>query len=292
MTITVASGKGGTGKTLVATSLALSIGENAQFLDCDVEEPNGYIFLKPEIKKTIKICLPKPTIDIKRCSFCGRCRSACHYNAISVIKPGNKSRGKVLFFYELCHSCGACALVCPENAIYEKEEEKGTVEIGTARGIFSFIQGKLKVAEPSPVPVVKAVKKHIRQDRVNIIDACPGTSCPVVEAVKGADFCILVTEPTPFGLNDLALALGMTKKMGIPSGIIINRADIGDKEVENYAKKQGIPILLHIPFQRQIAVSYSRGIPLVSIFPEYVSTLKEIFTRIAHEILKNRKEYE
>jgi len=292
MTITVASGKGGTGKTLIATSLALSIGESAQFLDCDVEEPNGYIFLKPEIKKTIKICLPKPKVDIKRCSFCGRCRSACHYNAISVIKPGNKRQGKVLFFYELCHSCGACTLVCPENAIYEEEEEKGTVEIGTARGIFSFIQGKLKVAEASPVPVVKAVKKYIRKDKVNIIDASPGASCPVVEAVKGADFCILVTEPTPFGLNDLVLALGMTKKMGIPSGIIINRADIGDKEVENYARKQGIPILLHIPFQRQIAVSYSEGIPLVSIFPEYVSTLKEIFTRVEHEILKNRKEHE
>ena len=292
MILTVASGKGGTGKTLISTSLALSLGEDAQFLDCDVEEPNGYIFLKPEIERSVTIYLPKPKVDIKRCSFCGRCRSACHYNAISVIKPGNKTTGKVLFFYELCHSCGACTLVCPENAIYEEKEEKGSVEIGSARGIFSFIQGKLKIAEASPVPVVKAVKRYIHKDKVNIIDASPGTSCPVVEAVKGADFCILVTEPTPFGLNDLVLALGMTKKMGIPSGIIINRADIGDKEVENYARKQGIPILLHIPFQRQIAVSYSEGIPLVSIFPEYVSTLKEIFTRVEHEILKNRKEHE
>ncbi|MCM8806201.1 MAG: ATP-binding protein [Candidatus Omnitrophica bacterium] len=292
MILTVASGKGGTGKTLISTSLALSLGEDAQFLDCDVEEPNGYIFLKPEIERSVTIYLPKPKVDIKRCSFCGRCRSACHYNAISVIKPGNKTTGKVLFFYELCHSCGACTLVCPENAIYEEKEEKGSVEIGTARGIFSFIQGKLKIAEASPVPVVKAVKKYIRKDKVNIIDASPGTSCPVVEAVKGADFCILVTEPTPFGLNDLALALEMTGKIGVPSGIIINRAGIGDNRVEDYAREKGIPVLLHIPFKREIAVSYSKGIPLVGIFSEYVSIFKKVFERIKYEILKHREVYE
>jgi MinD superfamily P-loop ATPase len=289
MTITVASGKGGTGKTFVATSLALSIGEDAQFLDCDVEEPNGYIFLKPEIERSVTIYLPKPKVDIKRCSFCGRCRSACHYNAISVIKPGNKTQGKVLFFYELCHSCGACTLVCPENAIYEEEEEKGTVEIGSAKGIFSFIQGKLKVAEASPVPVVKAVKRYIHKDKVNIIDASPGTSCPVVEAVKDADFCILVTEPTPFGLNDLALALEMTGKMGVPSGIIINRADIGDNKVEDYARKGGIPVLLKIPFKREAAVSYSKGIPLISIFPEYIQIFRDVFKKIEDRIVRNKK---
>ena len=177
MIITIASGKGGTGKTLVATSLSLSLGENSQFLDCDVEEPDGYIFLKPEIKKSEIVYLPKPKIDISKCKFCGLCSKICHYNAISVIKPKNK----VLFFYELCHSCGACVLVCPENAIYEEKEEKGTVEIGTAKGIFSFIQGKLKIAQASPTPVIKAVKKHIRKDKINVIDASPGVSCPVVE---------------------------------------------------------------------------------------------------------------
>jgi len=284
MIITIASGKGGTGKTLVATSLSLSLGENSQFLDCDVEEPDGYIFLKPEIKKSEIVYLPKPKVDISKCKFCGLCSKICHYNAISVIKPKNK----VLFFYELCHSCGACVLVCPENAIYEEKEEKGTVEIGTAKGIFSFIQGKLKIAQASPTPVIKAVKKHIRKDKINIIDASPGVSCPVVEAVKDTDFCILVTEPTPFGLNDLKLAIEMTKKMGIPSGVIINRSDIGDNKVEEYAKKEGIPILLNIPFKREIAISYSKGVPLVNIFPEYINKFREVYKKI-EKILINKK---
>ena len=284
MNIVIASGKGGTGKTLIATSLSLSLGEDSQFLDCDVEEPNGYIFLKPEIKKIEKIYVPKPKVDISKCKFCGLCSKVCHYNAISVIKPKNK----VLFFYELCHSCGACSLVCPENAIYEEEEEKGTVEIGTANGIFSFIQGKLKISEASPTPIIKAVKKYILKDKINIIDVSPGVSCPVVEAIKGADFCILVTEPTPFGLNDLILAVEMTKKMGIPSGIMINRSDIGDNKVEEYAKKERIPVLLSIPFKREIAVSYSKGVPLVNIFPEYIKKFKEVFKKI-EEILMNRK---
>ncbi len=281
MTITVASGKGGTGKTLIATSLALSLGERVQFLDCDVEEPNGYIFLKPEIKEHETVYLSKPKVKIDRCTFCGLCASSCLYNAIAVIKPVKKKvKGKVLFFYELCHSCGACSLVCPEKAIYEEPVEKGTIEKGTADGIFSFVQGRLRPSEANPVPIVKAVKKQIKPDEINIIDSSPGTSDPVVQSVKDADFCILVTEPTPFGLNDLMLAVEMSRKIEVPAGVIINRSDIGDNRIDEYCGKEKIPILLRIPFKRDIAVSYSRGIPLVSAYPEYREEFKKLFDHI------------
>jgi len=281
MIITVASGKGGTGKTLVSTSLALSLGKDVRFLDCDVEEPNGYIFLKPEIKKSVKVYLPKPKVDVEKCNFCGRCAQACVYNAVAVIKPkAGKTKGSVLFFYELCHSCGACSLACPETAIYEESGEKGEVETGTAEGGFFFAQGRLKPSEANPVPLVKAVKKHAKPDTINILDSSPGTSCPVVQAVKDTDFCLLVTEPTPFGLNDLALAVEMTRELKVPSGVIINRSDIGDSAVEEYCVKENVPVLMRIPFKTEIAVAYSKGIPLVESFPEYKPMFKNLFRDI------------
>ncbi|HOL21352.1 MAG TPA: ATP-binding protein [bacterium] len=276
MTITVASGKGGTGKTLVATSLTLSLGKDVQFLDCDVEEPNGYIFLKPEIKKSETVYISKPEVNISKCKFCGLCSKMCRYNAISVIKSTNK----ILFFYELCHSCGVCSLVCPENAIYEENVEKGVVKEGTVKGLFPFVQGKLRPSEANPVPLIRAVKKKIKRDTINIIDTPPGTGCPVVQTVKDTDFCILVTEPTPFGLNDLKLAVEMTKKMSVPAGVIINRADIGDNKVEEYCIKEDIPILLTIPFKKEIAVAYSNGVPLVEIYPEYIQIFRDVLCRI------------
>ncbi len=287
MIITVASGKGGTGKTLVATSLALSLGKDARFLDCDVEEPNGYIFMKPEIEETLKVYTPKPRVNSEKCTFCGRCGKACRYNAISVIKPRDKISGKVLFFYELCHSCGACSLVCPENAIFEEPVEKGEIEKGHAEGISFFVHGRLRPSEANPVPLVKAVKKQTGADKINIIDASPGTSCPVVQAVKDTDFCILVTEPTPFGLNDLTLAVEMNRKMGIPAGVIINRADIGDKKVENYCSNEKIPVFLRIPFKREIAIAYSKGIPLVEAFPGYRIKFKKVFADICRLLGKD-----
>jgi MinD superfamily P-loop ATPase len=287
MTITVASGKGGTGKTLIATSLALSLGENAQFLDCDVEEPDGYIFLKPDIKERETIYLPKPKVEIDRCTFCDICASSCLYNAIAVIKPvEGKTSGKVLFFYELCHNCGVCSLICPEKAIYEEPAEKGVIEKGTADGIFSFVQGQLKPSEANPVPLVRAVKKQIKTNKVNIIDASPGTSCPVVQAVKDTDFCILVTEPTPFGLNDLVLAVEMSRKMEVAVGVVINRSDIGDSKVEEYCQREKIPVLLRIPFEKEIAVAYSQGIPLVESFPEYKDAFKKLFKDVCSIIGK------
>ncbi len=281
MIISVASGKGGTGKTMVATSLALSLdSENVQFLDCDVEEPNGYIFLKPEIKKEFKIYLPRPKIDIKKCTFCGKCASVCVYNAIAIIKPEERRKGNVLFFYQLCHNCGACRLACPENAIYEEPEEKGELTIGTVNSKMFFAQGKLRPSESSPVPLIKALKKYIKSDKMNILDASPGTSCPVVQTVKNTDFCLLVTESTPFGLNDLNLAVKMVRKLGVKTAVVINRSDIGDSEVEKYCLRNKIPVLLHIPFKREIAVGYSNGIPLVSLFPEY----KQVFKKLFHDI--------
>ncbi len=288
MVITIASGKGGTGKTLISTSLALSLGGNLHFLDCDVEEPNGYIFLKPDIKKTEKIFLPKPKVDIDKCVFCGKCSDVCVYNSIAVIKPSleKKVKGKVLFFYEMCHSCGACSLVCPEKAIYEEFAEKGELEVGTAEGILSFTQGRLKPGEANPVPIVKAVKKQVKKDDLNIVDASPGTSCPVVQAVKGADFCILVTEPTPFGLSDLKLAVEMNRKLNTPVGVIINRSDIGDSKVADFCKEKKIPVLLSIPFKKEISVAYSQGIPLVKIMPEYQEEFKKIYQKICNLVNK------
>ncbi|MCK9266075.1 ATP-binding protein [bacterium] len=291
MVITVASGKGGTGKTLVATSLALSLIGEVHFLDCDVEEPNGYIFLKPEIKKTEKIYLPKPKVDLDKCTFCGKCSQACVYNSIAVIKPSEekKVKGSLLFFYELCHSCGTCSLVCPEKAIYEEPSEKGEIDIGMSEGLASFSQGRLKPGEANPVPIVKAVKKQVEDTALNIIDASPGTSCPVVQSVKGVDFCILVTEPTPFGLNDLMLAVEMNRKLGVPVGVILNRSDIGNTDVEEYCKKEDIPLLLVIPFKKEISVAYSKGIPLVEALPEYKEEFKNVYRQIFSIVKKGYK---
>ncbi len=289
MIIAVASGKGGTGKTLVSTSLALSLGKNVRFLDCDVEEPNGYIFLKPDITASAKIYLPQPKVDIEKCNFCCKCSSACLYNAIAVIKPETgKRNGNVLFFHQICQSCGACGLACPEKAIYEEPSEKGEVETGITKNGLFFAQGWLKPSEAKSVPLVKAVKKHIKADKINIIDSSPGTSCPVVQTVKDTDFCLLVTEPTPFGLNDLALAVEMTRKLNVPAGVVINRSDIGDNAVEEYCSREKVPVLLRIPFKREIAVAYSKGIPFVESFPEYREVFKKLFQDICGTVEARR----
>lgn len=273
MIVAVASGKGGTGKTLVSTGLALSLKTPVQFLDCDVEEPNASIFLKPEIKERKKVYFPKPIVEESHCIACGKCSEICQYNAIAVVKD------KVLFFYELCHSCGACSLVCPEKAIFEVDSEKGVLEGGYSSDI-EFWQGKLTVGESSPTPLVKALKEKINNKKTVIIDSSPGTSCPVVEAVKDADFTILVTEPTPFGLNDLILAVEMTKKLNVPAGVVINRCDIGDDKVEEYCKKSKVPVLMKIPFDRGIAVSYSKGIPITKYKKEYIKQFRNIIELI------------
>ena len=283
MIVSVASGKGGTGKTTVAVSLALSISEEeVQFLDCDVEEPNAGIFLKPQIKEILSVSIPIPRIDQEKCNFCGRCTEVCAYHALAMLPK------KVLVFPHLCHGCGGCSLLCPQGAITEVGREIGTMEIGRS-GDIEFIQGRLNVGEAMPTPLIRAVKERARKSMnsttLTIVDAPPGTSCPVIEAVKDSDFCILVTEPTPFGLNDLALVVEVLKKLEIPFGVVINRSGMGNDKVDFYCQENHIPILLQIPFDREIAVLYSQGIPVVQEKKEYMERFRGMMNRIQELLL-------
>ena len=275
MIISVASGKGGTGKTLVATSLALSIKEKTkvQLLDCDVEEPNVHLFLRPVITHSEPVYIPVPEIDKEKCTYCGKCAQVCAYNAIAVV-PNH-----VLTFLELCHGCGACSYLCPEKAITEKGREVGVVETGHADGL-DFAHGKLNIGEALAPPVIKNVKEHANHEGVTIIDVPPGTSCPVVEAVKDCDFCVLVTEPTPFGLNDLVLAVETVRELKIPCGVVLNRAGVGDGKTEEYCAKEKIPVLLTIPLDTEIARLYSKGITLVAGMPKWKNDFDMLFDKI------------
>ena len=275
MIISVASGKGGTGKTLVASSLALSLSDNykVQLLDCDVEEPNANILMHLALNRSQPVCIPVPRVDETKCTYCGKCAEVCAYNAIAVVKD------KVLVFPELCHGCGACSYLCPESAITEEGREVGVVERGSS-GNLELIQGRLAIGEAMAPPVIREVKKYIDPADVVIIDVPPGTSCPVVEAVEGSDFCLLVTEPTPFGLNDLALAVEVIKKLGIPCGVVINRVGVGKQEVEQYCHREGIPVLLRIPLDRKIAMLYSKGIPLIEGMPRWREDFLKLFQDI------------
>jgi MinD superfamily P-loop ATPase len=273
--ISIASGKGGTGKTLVATSLALSLKDShrVMLLDCDVEAPNDHIFLKPAVTGSEPVNIMVPKVAEDKCTYCGRCAEVCAYNAIAVLSD------RVLTFPELCHGCGACSYLCPEKAISEEPRETGVVEWGRSDGV-EFVQGKLTVGEAMAPPVIRKVKEHAGNGGTVIIDVPPGTSCPVVEAVKGSDFCLLVTEPTPFGLNDLALAVETVRKLDIPCGVVLNRAGAGDARVEEYCRKENIPILLTIPLDAEIARLYSRGIPLVEGLPKWKSSFLGLVDRV------------
>ncbi len=251
-------------------------------MDCDAEEPNAHIFLKPEIKEVKKVVIPVPEIDEKKCTYCGKCREVCAYNAIAVIKGTEGKKGNILTFSNLCHGCGSCSYFCPEGAIKEVNKEIGEVEIGNV-GSMQFVHGRLNIGEAMAPPVIRQIKKYINPTRTVIIDAPPGTSCPVVETIKKSDFCVLVTEPTPFGLNDLMLAVEVLKKLKVPFGVVINRSDLGNKKTDQYCKKQNIPILMRIPFKKEIAVAYSKGEPIVKVFPEYTKNFKELFNKIKNE---------
>jgi len=289
MIISFASGKGGTGKTTIATNfgllLAREMNQKIQFLDCDVEEPNAGIFLKPKITETTSIGIPIPVIDIDQCTYCRKCAEICAYNAIAVLKKD------VLVFSELCHGCGGCMLVCPEQAISETNREIGIVEKGKADTI-EFIQGRLNVGEPSASPLIRQVKEasHLKNHHLTIIDVPPGTSCPVIEAVKGSDFTVLVTEPTPFGLNDLVLAVKTLQKLNIPFGVVINRDGIGDKGVEDYCKKENIPVLMRMPMDKEIAIAYSKGIPMLQFNSKYKMKFQKLYQKIFETIDKKKRD--
>jgi len=275
MKIAIASGKGGTGKTTIATNLACSIARTSkrvQYLDCDVEEPNGHIFLKPDIEVRQDVTVGVPEVDTDKCTGCGKCGQLCQYSAITCIK------GKVLVFEELCHSCGGCMAICPEGAITEKQRKIGIAEFGKSNGIY-FGHGKLNIGAIQTPALIKYVKQKAI-DGLTILDVPPGTSCPVIEAIKGSDFVLLVTEPTPFGLNDLELAVGMVRELKLPFAVAINRSDIGDDAVVRYCKKEGIEVLLEIPNDRKIAESYSRGIMIVEAMPDYMQKFLKLYEDI------------
>ncbi|MEW6067700.1 MAG: ATP-binding protein [Nitrospirota bacterium] len=278
MIISIASGKGGTGKTTVAVNLALAL-NNVQFLDCDVEEPNAHLFLKPNITDRKKATILIPEINESQCDYCGKCRDVCAYNAIAVMPNDGDRKGSVLIFPHLCHGCGGCSLLCPQKAIKEVNKEIGVIESGTSESI-EFIHGRLNIGEIMSPPLIRQVKEYINFNRIVIIDAPPGTSCPVIASIKGCDYCILVTEPTPFGLNDLVLAVEVVKKMSIPFGVIVNRSDIGDEKVDIFCQENNIPILMRIPFDKEIAFLYSRGIPMVEEKKEYIRKFQEMFNLI------------
>jgi len=275
MIISIASGKGGTGKTLVATSLALSIRdeEKVQLLDCDVEEPNDHLFLRPVITASEPVCIPVPKVDYSRCTFCGDCAKVCAFKAIAVVPKS------VLIFDQLCHGCGACSYLCPVKAISEEGRPMGVVESGNA-GNIEFVQGRLTVGEAMAVPVIRRVKEKINRNRTAILDVSPGTSCPVVESVENSDYCLLVTEPTPFGLHDLGLAVETVRQLGVPFGVIINRAVSGYTLVNDYCTREGIPVLIEIPLDREIAHLYSEGITLAEGRPQWQAAFIDVYARI------------
>jgi len=290
--IAIASGKGGTGKTTIAVNLALSL-ENVQLIDCDVEEPNAHLFLNPKITVKEEAYIPVPRVDLNLCDFCGKCREACVYGAIAVIPPNNQGeKGQVLVFDHLCHGCGACTMLCPQKAIREENRVIGVIEKGSA-GSIDFVHGRLNIGEAMSPPLIRQVKKDIDSSRTVIIDAPPGTACPVIAAIKDSDYALLVTEPTPFGLNDLKLAVETARAIKVPFGVIINRSDNNDGIIEEYCKKEGIEIKIKIPFMRQIAEIYSRGGLFVEELPEYRERFSEVIKKIicnfAKKTLNRRK---
>ena len=275
MKIAVASGKGGTGKTTVAVNLALSI-EGSVLIDCDVEGPNSHIFYRDCMRKFKDVTIPAPDFDLEKCTRCGKCSEFCRYNAISVVG------GNLLFFKELCHGCGGCRIICPVEAISEKDHHIGSLrrnEDGT------LLDGLLDISEPFGVPIIRELKGLAIEEGATIFDSPPGTACPAVETMRGVDFCILVTEPTPFGLHDLKLSVDVVREIGVPFGVVVNRDGIGDDRVERYCADEGIPLLARIPNDMEIARAYSDGIPMVKALPHYSGIFEELYGSVRRMVL-------
>ncbi|MEZ4484909.1 MAG: ATP-binding protein [Syntrophotaleaceae bacterium] len=263
--IAIASGKGGTGKTTVAANLAYllaRLGRQALYVDCDVEAPNGHIFLQPQIQQRLDATTRVPSIDADRCNHCGQCGAFCRYNALLCLAD------KVITFPELCHSCGGCSLICPQQAISEAPRKIGSIEMGKA-GAIDFASGLLDVGEAMSPPLIRALKHHLGRAERTIVDAPPGTSCPVIETIRDCDYVILVTEPTPFGLNDLQLAVAMVRALKRPFGIVINRSGLDDRPTLDYCQQQKLSVLAQLPDDRRVAEAYSRGELACAVIPEF-----------------------
>lgn len=274
MILAVASGKGGTGKTTLSVNLARAWDSHVQLLDCDVEEPNAHLFLKGTLRQQKIGTIPIPQIDESLCTGCGECSRFCEYNAIAAVES------RAVVFPELCHGCGGCAKVCPQKAIQEVDKKIGIIEIFDMNNI-TLTHGKLDVCVAMSPPLIRGVKMHLQNGTPAILDAPPGTSCPVIATIRGSDFVILVTEPTPFGLHDLKLAVEMVKKLGIPFGVVINRVGSGDRRVHDFCEKENINILLEIPDDRRIAETYSQGKLIVDELPEY----RELFQSLIEKVM-------
>jgi len=287
MKIAIASGKGGTGKTTIATNLAYTIaqmGKQVQYLDCDVEEPNGHIFLKPDMDQTQTVTIGVPQVDDDLCNGCGKCGQLCQYSAIICLK------GKPLVFDQLCHSCGGCMLVCPTGAIRERPKEIGFADFGSANGV-KFGQGRLKIGDIHTPSLIKQVKDNSLDEGVVIIDVPPGTSCPVIEAIKGSDFVLLVTEPTPFGLNDLKLAVEMVRQLKLPFAVVINRSEPDEQMTNQYCQDENIDIIFEVPDDRRIAEAYSVGRMIVDVLPDHKDGFVGLYESVSQKLkgLKNEK---
>lgn len=282
MKITIASGKGGTGKTMLAAALALSLAGDPQnipplVLDCDVEAPNAHIFLRPSFNHQQEVSLLIPSIDEAKCTHCGKCAEVCQYHAIAVLGR------KTLVFPQLCHACGSCSAMCPEAAITEVPQRIGLLESGPAVAGIPFARGVIDVGQPMAVPIIRQLKRWAqpKPGQLVLLDAPPGTSCPVVESIRGADYVILVTEPTPFGLHDLRLAAQVARELGIPAGVVVNRHNGPSPTLDEFCAEQNLPVLLRIPFERAIAQGIAQGHNLLEIHPEYGDRLRQMFAHIA-----------
>ena len=274
--LAIASGKGGTGKTTIAVNMAKSLaktGLSVSYFDCDVEEPNGHIFLSPDWDGNFAVHKRIPVVNQEKCVHCGKCSQICEFSAI--VNLGDN----IMVFRDLCHACGGCALVCPVQAIEEINHEVGTVKVGHSENL-EVIQGELMIGEPSAVPTIKAVKSYQKPGHINILDCPPGTSCPVVESVHQANYVILITEPTPFGFHDFKLAVELLNTMNLPFGAIINRSDLGDCGLRSFCQGRQIPILLEIPDDRKIAVAYSNGQLAIEVRPELIKQFTQVFSTI------------